>query len=262
VKVTPVARQRRHTLYFLDEIRGFAPVFLDTEVDMGSVLAHRDMARSRGERYSTVSYVLHAAARVLSAHPDANAAIGGRLRRRVARYDTVSGKLTLDKTLDGQRVVLAAVLHDLDRLDLDGVQRLVDRFRDGEPATMAEFSAVRLVHRLPRPLGALLFRLGVRPLARRPQTMGTFAVTSLGHRPVDGFHSVGGATITLGVGRIADRPVVRDGRLAVAPVMRLNLTFDHRVIDGAEAADVLGELRQRLESWRGAVALVDAVEGR
>jgi len=78
---------------------------------------------------------------------------------------------------------------------------------------------------------------------------GTVAVTSLGHRPVDGFHSVGGTTITLGLGRIVDRPVVRAGEITVAPVMRLNLAFDHRVIDGAEAADVLAALKQSLESF-------------
>ncbi|MEU4746675.1 2-oxo acid dehydrogenase subunit E2, partial [Actinosynnema sp. NPDC023658] len=92
---------------------------------------------------------------------------------------------------------------------------------------------------------------GLRSLTRRPGLLGTFAVTSLGHRPVDGFHSVGGTTITLGLGRTADRPVVRDGVVAVAPVMRLNLAFDHRVVDGAEAADVLAEIRAGLQGFEG-----------
>ncbi|MGP4049797.1 2-oxo acid dehydrogenase subunit E2 [Streptomyces sp. 2A115] len=81
--------------------------------------------------------------------------------------------------------------------------------------------------------------------------MGTFAVTSLGHRPVEAFHSVGGTTITLGLGAIADRPVLRDGRITVTPVMPLSLTFDHRVIDGTEAADVLAEIEEGLESFKG-----------
>ena len=52
----------------------------------------------------------------------------------------------------------------------------------------------------------------------------------------------------LSVGRIADRPVVRDGQVAVAPVGYIALTFDHRVVDGARAAafglDVIGRLQQ------------------
>jgi len=52
----------------------------------------------------------------------------------------------------------------------------------------------------------------------------------------------------LSVGRIADRPLVRDGQVAVAPVGYIALTFDHRVVDGARAAafglDVIGRLQQ------------------
>jgi pyruvate/2-oxoglutarate dehydrogenase complex dihydrolipoamide acyltransferase (E2) component len=247
VTITPAARERRHTLYFLTEVRRIAPVFLDTEVDMTEVLRHRAAARGAGDHYSVVSYVLHAAGRVLATHPEANAAFGGRLRPRVIRHPTVTGKLTLDKTVNGQRAVLATMIPDLGHAGMREIQDQVDRYRDSDPDQDPEFAAVRALHRLPLLVGTLAFRATVRPLRKRAAAFGTFAVTSLGHRPVDGFYSVGGTTITLGVGRVADRPVVRDGEVATAPLMRLTLTFDHRVIDGAEAADVLAEIKGRLE---------------
>ncbi|MGW2113052.1 2-oxo acid dehydrogenase subunit E2 [Streptomyces sp. NPDC001948] len=247
---TPVAAQRRHTLYFLDQVRSFAPVHLDTEVDMTAVLAHRAQAAEQGKRYSHTSYVLHTAARVLAAHPDANAAVTGGLRPRITRYPTTVGKLTLDRTLDGHRIVLAAILPGLDTAELDDIQAKVDHYRDGDPHTMPEFAAVRALHRAPWPAALWRFKRAARNLAARPFITGTFAVTSLGHRPVDGFHSMGGTTVTLGVGRVADRPVARAGNVTVAPVMRLNLSFDHRVIDGAEAADVLTEIKTGLENFR------------
>jgi len=239
-----MARERRHTLYFLRYIRSFSPVFLDTEVDMTRVCAHR----ATGTRYSVVSYVLLAAGRVLTTHPDANAAVHGRLVPRMTTPGTVNGKLTLDKTVNGRRVVVSAVLPGLDQSTLDDIQRAVAHFRDGDPATMPEFARLRALDRLPGFVGAALFRLAAGSLRHRPGLMGTVAVTSLGHGVVDSFHSVGGTTVTLGVGRIAARPVVRDGRIVVAPVMRLSLAFDHRVIDGAEAADVLAGLRHELET--------------
>jgi pyruvate/2-oxoglutarate dehydrogenase complex dihydrolipoamide acyltransferase (E2) component len=247
--ITPLPRQRRHTLHFLSGMRSFAPVFLDTDIDMTAVLEHREAARRDGRRYSLVNYVLYAAARVLVAHPAANAAIAGRLRPRLAYYGSASGKLAFDRTLDGHRVVLTAVLPDLDRVDLDQTQRCVDRCRDGDAATLTEFAGALTAHRIPVPVGRPLVRAALRSLRRRPALMGTFAVSSLGHRPVDGFYSIGGTTITLGLGRVADRPVVRDGRVAIAPIMRLSLTFDHRVIDGAEAADVLGDVKDALEHF-------------
>jgi pyruvate/2-oxoglutarate dehydrogenase complex dihydrolipoamide acyltransferase (E2) component len=245
VKITPIARERRHTLHFLREIRGFSPVFLGTDVDMTAVTGHRDTRH----KYSVVTYVLYAAARVLAAHPEANAAIRGRGRPRIGRYPSVNGKFTLDRTVNGQRIVLSTVLPDLQLTSLGDIQQQVDHFREGDPAEMPEFAGARLLHRLPWPWGGLLFRLGVRPLSRRGTMFGTFAVTSLGHRAVDGFYSVGGTTITLGLGRIADRPAVVDGTVVVAPLMRLSLTFDHRVIDGAEAADILTELKYALENF-------------
>ncbi|HEX6526873.1 MAG TPA: 2-oxo acid dehydrogenase subunit E2 [Streptosporangiaceae bacterium] len=247
--VALVARERRHTLRFLDEIRAFSPVFLDTEIDMTRVAAHRSAARVQGRRYSTITYVLHMAARVLDRHPAANAAIRGRIRPHVARYESVSGKITADKTLNGHRVVFTTVLRDLQQADLDDIQRQVDHFRDGDAAVMPELAPARALQRLPTPIGRVVFRLGVRPLTRRADVMGTFAVTSLGHRPVDSFFSVGGTTITLGIGRTADRPVVREGQVRVRPMMRLSVTFDHRVIDGAEAADIMAEISAGLESW-------------
>ncbi len=51
----------------------------------------------------------------------------------------------------------------------------------------------------------------------------------------------------LGLGKIADRPVVRDGQVVVRRMLPLSLTFDHRVIHGAEAARFLNSLITRLE---------------
>jgi len=52
----------------------------------------------------------------------------------------------------------------------------------------------------------------------------------------------------LSIGRIAERPVVRDGEFAVAPTGYLSITFDHRVVDGARAAEFGVAVIRRLES--------------
>ncbi|AEB44395.1 MULTISPECIES: 2-oxo acid dehydrogenase subunit E2 [Micromonospora] len=246
--VSPVARERRHTLFFLEAVRSFAPVHLDAEVDMSRVLAERNRARADGRRQSIVSHVVVAAGRVLAKHPEANAAIQGRLRARVARYPFVHAKVTVDGVLNGARVVLATVVPNVHEADVDQVQAHLSRIRAVDPERAPEFAGIRRVHASALPLAYARFRRAVRDLRVRPLLTGTVAVTSLGHRDVDGFHSVGGTTVTIGVGRVADRPVVRDGQITVAPVLRLSLTFDHRVIDGAEAADVLTDLKQELEN--------------
>jgi pyruvate dehydrogenase E2 component (dihydrolipoamide acetyltransferase) len=51
----------------------------------------------------------------------------------------------------------------------------------------------------------------------------------------------------LGVGRIEDRAVVREGHIVVRPIMPLALTFDHRVVDGEQGLAFMLTLREHLE---------------
>jgi len=50
----------------------------------------------------------------------------------------------------------------------------------------------------------------------------------------------------LGIGRIAEKPVVRDGEIVAAPVLALSLSFDHRIIDGATAQYALNHIKRLL----------------
>ena len=49
------------------------------------------------------------------------------------------------------------------------------------------------------------------------------------------------------MGRIAERPVVRDGEITTAPIGYVSVTFDHRVVDGARAAEFGLDVIRRLE---------------
>ena len=51
----------------------------------------------------------------------------------------------------------------------------------------------------------------------------------------------------LGVGKIKDTPVVRNGKLVVRKILSLALSFDHRVVDGGEGARFLNTVIARLE---------------
>ncbi|MBT9550353.1 MAG: 2-oxo acid dehydrogenase subunit E2 [Hydrogenophaga sp.] len=82
---------------------------------------------------------------------------------------------------------------------------------------------------------------------------GTFTVTNLGMTGIDWFTPILNPPQVgiIGVSRVAQRPVVRDGQLAVAPMTTLTLVFDHRAVDGYPAAQFLASVRERLESAEG-----------
>jgi pyruvate dehydrogenase E2 component (dihydrolipoyllysine-residue acetyltransferase) len=79
---------------------------------------------------------------------------------------------------------------------------------------------------------------------------GTFTVSNLGMYPIDEFAAVINPpqAAVLAVGALAERPVVRDEKVVASTTMRVTLSSDHRVIDGAEAARFLATLKSFLES--------------
>ena len=77
----------------------------------------------------------------------------------------------------------------------------------------------------------------------------TFTLSNLGMYGVDAFWAIvtAGQAGVLAVGRIADRVVPVGGRPQVRPTLVLNLSCDHRAVDGARAARFLGDLASGLE---------------
>ncbi len=81
---------------------------------------------------------------------------------------------------------------------------------------------------------------------------GTFTISNLGMYEIDGFTPIltPQQTAILGVGRIAKKPIVVDeDSIEIKPMMILSLSFDHRVVDGALAAQFLRHLKNTLETF-------------
>ena len=77
----------------------------------------------------------------------------------------------------------------------------------------------------------------------------TYSVSNLGMFDVDSFTAIifPPHAAILAVGAVKEQPVARDGQLAVAEIMKATLSVDHRVADGAEAAQFLMEIKRLLE---------------
>ena len=70
---------------------------------------------------------------------------------------------------------------------------------------------------------------------------GTFTITNLGNFGIDAFTPIINPpeSAILGVGRILKKPVVHEDEIVVRSMLTLSLTFDHRIVDGAPAAQFL-----------------------
>jgi pyruvate dehydrogenase E2 component (dihydrolipoamide acetyltransferase) len=81
-------------------------------------------------------------------------------------------------------------------------------------------------------------------------TGGTFTISNLGMFDIDEFTAIINPpeSAILAVGKIEKVPVVRDDEIVIRPIMTLSLTYDHRVVDGAPAAQFLQKVKKVMEN--------------
>ena len=92
-------------------------------------------------------------------------------------------------------------------------------------------------------------------LNNQEYTGGTFAISNLGMFDVTGFLAIihPPQSAVLAVGTVSEKPVVRDGELAVANIMHATISADHRIVDGVEGAEFIVEVKRLLENPMGLI---------
>lgn len=188
--------------------------FVVREVDAGALLEAREqllakIEKTHGARPTHTDMLVALVARTLAKHPRMNASWtseGPRLNPQV----NIAVAMAVE---DG---VVAAVIHNADAADL------------GEIVTQRR---------------ELRERARTNKLRPADISGATFTISNLGMYHVDAFTAIihPPQAGILAVGRIADRVVPRDGRPGIRPMVTLTLSCDHRVVDGARAAEFLND---------------------
>lgn len=190
--------------------------FLARDVDATALKAWHAAAQARNQvKLTYTDLLVKLVAAALVAHPRVNAS-----------------------WIDGQIVANAGVHVGLAVAVEEGL--LVPVVRNADQIGLAAIAGARadLVAR------AQSGKLGVEELQG-----GTFTISNLGMFGIDQFSAIVNPpqAAILAVGRIADRVVPVDGQPAVRPMLTLNLSADHRVVDGARAARFLDHLAGLVE---------------
>lgn len=163
--------------------------------------------------------------------------------------------------------IVAMALRDHPRVNaswVEGNLRLNDAINVGLATAIEEGLIVPVIHHADAlNIGAiaarrkdLVERASAGKLKPADIAGGTFTLTNLGMYNVDAFNAIINApqAAILAVGRIADRVVAVDGQPAVRPMLTLSLSADHRVVDGARAAQFLDDVARLIEEPWGLLA--------
>ena len=216
----PLSQMRKTIAKRLVESLGPVPhFFLRIDVDMGRILQARErvngILEAEGEKVSINDFILRATARALVRHPEVNAEWRGDALRRHHRVH-------LGVAVAVEDGLITPVIRDA---NLKGLARIAREVRE------------------------LAARGREKKLQPEEYTGSTFSVSNLG---MFGIHEFTGVINPpeagiLAVGGVEETPVAEQGRVVVKPMMKVTMSCDHRVVDGATGARFLQTLKGMLE---------------
>ena len=92
-------------------------------------------------------------------------------------------------------------------------------------------------------------------LSTQEYTGGTFAISNLGMYDVTSFVAIihPPQSAVLAVGTVSEKPTVQNGEVSISQIMTATLSADHRIVDGAEGAEFLIQVKKLLENPMGLV---------
>ncbi|WP_418500363.1 2-oxoglutarate dehydrogenase complex dihydrolipoyllysine-residue succinyltransferase [Flagellimonas sp.] len=191
------------------------------EVDMSAIFKLRDQYKEEfkdkhGVGLGFMSFFTKAVIRALQMYPAVNSMIDG---KEMISYDFCD----ISIAVSGPKGLMVPVIRNAENLTFRGVEaevkRLALRARDGQ-ITVDEMTG-----------GTFTISNG--------GVFGSMLSTPIINPPQSGI---------LGMHNIVERPIVRDGAIAIAPIMYVALSYDHRIIDGKESVGFLVAVKEALES--------------
>ena len=193
--------------------------FMD-EVDVTALVAHRkrfkDAAAEKGIKLTYLPYVVKALVSMLREFPEFNRSLDDATQEIVQKH-----YYNIGIAADTEKGLLVPVIKHADRKSVftvsGEINELAVKAREGK-------------------------------LAPHEMKGGSMSISNIG--------SAGGQWFTpvinhpevaiLGIGRISEKPVIKNGEIVAAPVLALSLSFDHRMIDGATAQNALNHIKRLL----------------
>ena len=195
-------------------------VTLMDEVDVTNLVAHRkkfkNIAAEEGIKLTYLPYVVKALVSTLRKFKEFNRSLDDATNEIIQKH-----YYNIGIAADTERGLLVPVIKHADRKSVfaisDEINTLAEKARDGK-------------------------------LAPNEMQGASCSISNIG--------SAGGQWFTpvinhpevaiLGIGRIAEKPVIKNGEIVAAPVLALSLSFDHRMIDGATAQNAMNHLKRLL----------------
>ncbi|TYC87739.1 2-oxoglutarate dehydrogenase complex dihydrolipoyllysine-residue succinyltransferase [Novosphingobium sp. BW1] len=190
------------------------------DVDMSAVMESRNkykdiFAKKHGIKLGFMSYFAKASVLALKDIPAVNAQIDG---NEIVYHDYVD----ISIAVSAPNGLVVPVVKDCDKLSFAGIEKAIaDYGKKAKEGTLTMEDMKGGTFTISN--GGVFGGLMSTPIINPPQSA------------------------VLGLHRIEDRPVVRNGQIVIRPMMYIALSYDHRIIDGREAVTALKTIKEAIE---------------
>jgi pyruvate dehydrogenase E2 component (dihydrolipoamide acetyltransferase) len=215
-KPVPMSKMRQTIAQRLTQSFRDTPHFYVTvSVDMTDLIAYRNQLKAAGAPYTITDFISQAVVLCLQEFPVVNSSTDGKTTRWHSRVN-----LGLAVSIEGGLVV--PVIKDAGSLTIreicDLSKQLAEKARAGK-------------------------------LTPDDMTGGTFTISNMGMLNVENFGAIinPGEGAILAVASTLKQPVVRDDKIVIRQMMKMTLSVDHRLIDGALGAQFVNAVKVKLE---------------
>jgi pyruvate dehydrogenase E2 component (dihydrolipoamide acetyltransferase) len=218
----PMSKIRRLTADRLTRsFMGTPHIFVTVTADMTGLLAFRKDLKEAGTDFTVTDFIMQAVVLCLGEYPEFNSSTDGTSVRWNSRVN-------LGLAVSMEKGLVVPVLHGAERLSMadlhDRAGELVAKARTGK-------------------------------LTPDEMTGGSFTISNMGMLDVENFCAIinPGEGAILAVASTVEQPVVVDGSITVRSMMKMTLSADHRLNDGAAAARFVNSIKAKLEDielWR------------
>jgi pyruvate dehydrogenase E2 component (dihydrolipoamide acetyltransferase) len=192
--------------------------YVTVSVDVTGLTAYRQELKAAGAAYSLTDFISQSVVLSLLEFPDVNSSTDGKTTLWHSQVN-----LGLAVSIQGGLVV--PVIHNTGTLTLREIsaasKRLADKARAGK-------------------------------LTPDEMTGGTFTISNMGMLNVENFSAIinPGEAGILAVASALPQPAVRDGQIVIRQIMKMTLSVDHRIVDGALGAQFLNAVKAKLEDMQ------------
>jgi pyruvate dehydrogenase E2 component (dihydrolipoamide acetyltransferase) len=215
-KPKPMSKMRQIIAQRLTQSVVTAPHFFVTvEVDMTDLVKFRAQLKEKGAPYTVTDFIAQAVVLTLKEFPAVNSVTDGKTTRW-------NSHVHLGVAVSLEQGLVVPVIRNADELTMAELnarsKELADKARNGK-------------------------------LAPDEMSGSTFTISNMGMLDVENFTAIinPGESAILAVSSTLKKAVVRDDKVVVRSIMKMTLSADHRIIDGAMAARFVNAVKQKLE---------------